>query len=97
MFDRNAPRWEAWPFRVDPRALSTVSAAVQKKYDIGVTDTEIKIGNIMTPTDFYPIEQVQMMRFIGEKWQLFGPIIDGHAGYSMIRKSGNRFSEKIML
>jgi ABC-type branched-subunit amino acid transport system substrate-binding protein len=32
-----------------------------------------------TPTDFYPIEQVQMMRFTGEKWQLFGPVIDGHA------------------
>jgi ABC-type branched-subunit amino acid transport system substrate-binding protein len=32
-----------------------------------------------TATDFYPIEQVQMMRFTGEKWQLFGPVIDGHA------------------
>jgi branched-chain amino acid transport system substrate-binding protein len=32
-----------------------------------------------TPSDFYPIEQVQMMRFTGEKWELFGPIIDGHA------------------
>ena len=32
-----------------------------------------------TPTDFYPIEQVQMMKFSGEKWELFGPIIDGHA------------------
>ncbi len=32
-----------------------------------------------TPTDFYPIEQVQMSRFTGEKWELFGPIIDGHA------------------
>ena len=32
-----------------------------------------------SPTDFYPIEQVQMMRFTGENWQLFGPIIDGHA------------------
>jgi branched-chain amino acid transport system substrate-binding protein len=32
-----------------------------------------------SPTDFYPIEQVQMMRFTGEHWQLFGPIIDGHA------------------
>jgi len=32
-----------------------------------------------SPTDFYPIEQVQMMRFSGENWQLFGPIIDGHA------------------
>jgi len=35
-----------------------------------------------TPTDFYPIEQVQMMRFTGEKWQLFGPIIDGHTEVS---------------
>jgi branched-chain amino acid transport system substrate-binding protein len=35
-----------------------------------------------TPTDFYPIEQVQMMRFTGEKWQLFGPIIDGHSEVS---------------
>src|SRR5205809_727061 len=32
-----------------------------------------------SPTDFYPIEQVQMMKFTGKKWQLFGPIIDGHA------------------
>src|SRR6266705_553623 len=29
-----------------------------------------------TRTDFYPIEQVQMMRFTGERWQLFGPIVD---------------------
>jgi branched-chain amino acid transport system substrate-binding protein len=32
-----------------------------------------------SPADFYPIEQVQMMKFTGAKWQLFGPIIDGHA------------------
>ena len=32
-----------------------------------------------SPTDFYPIEQVQMMKFTGANWQLFGPIIDGHA------------------
>ena len=32
-----------------------------------------------TATDFYPIEQVQMMKFSGEKWELFGPLIDGHA------------------
>jgi len=28
-------------------------------------------------TDFYPIEQLQMQRFKGEKWELFGPIITG--------------------
>jgi branched-chain amino acid transport system substrate-binding protein len=29
------------------------------------------------PTDFAPIEQLQMMRFKGEKWELFGDIISG--------------------
>ena len=28
-------------------------------------------------TDFYPIEQLQMMRFKGQKWDLFGDIISG--------------------
>ena len=28
-------------------AVTSVSAADQKKYDIGATDTEIKVGNIM--------------------------------------------------
>ena len=28
-------------------------------------------------TDFYPIEQLQMMRFAGESWQMFGPVLDG--------------------
>jgi branched-chain amino acid transport system substrate-binding protein len=31
-------------------------------------------------TDFYPIEQLQMMRFNGEGWELFGPVIDGQIG-----------------
>jgi branched-chain amino acid transport system substrate-binding protein len=30
-----------------------------------------------TATDFAPIEQLQMMRFKGEKWDLFGDIING--------------------
>ncbi|MET0723251.1 MAG: ABC transporter substrate-binding protein [Tardiphaga sp.] len=32
-------------------------------------------------TDFAPIEQLQMMRFKGEKWDLFGDIISGEAGH----------------
>ncbi len=32
------------------------------------------------PTDFAPIEQLQMMRFKGEKWDLFGNIISGDLG-----------------
>jgi branched-chain amino acid transport system substrate-binding protein len=31
-------------------------------------------------TDFAPIEQLQMMRFKGEKWDLFGDIISGELG-----------------
>ena len=30
-----------------------------------------------SPTDFYPIQQLQIMQFKGEKYELQGPIIDG--------------------
>jgi branched-chain amino acid transport system substrate-binding protein len=33
-----------------------------------------------SPTDFYPIEQLQMMRFKDQKWELFGPVISGEVG-----------------
>jgi len=32
-----------------------------------------------SPTDFYPIKQMQMARFDGERWVLFGPVISGAA------------------
>ncbi|MEH2566204.1 branched-chain amino acid transport system substrate-binding protein [Bradyrhizobium sp. AZCC 2289] len=38
----------------------------------------IKINT--SATDFYPIEQLQMMRFKGENWELFGPVINGEIG-----------------
>jgi ABC-type branched-subunit amino acid transport system substrate-binding protein len=51
-----------------------------------VANMDLEIGNYLpgirvktTPTDFYPIEQVQMSRFSGTNWELFGPVIDGHA------------------
>ena len=31
-------------------------------------------------SDFYPIEQMQMQKFTGERWELFGPIIAGGEG-----------------
>ncbi|MBB5048221.1 branched-chain amino acid transport system substrate-binding protein [Rhodopseudomonas rhenobacensis] len=31
-------------------------------------------------SDFHPIEQLQMMRFEGETWQLFGPIVTAEIG-----------------
>ena len=33
-----------------------------------------------SPTDFAPIEQLQMMRFKGEKWDLFGDVMSGEPG-----------------
>src|SRR6266849_4410087 len=35
----------------------------------------IKINT--SPTDFAPIKQIQMARFDGESWKLFGPVITG--------------------
>ena len=31
--------------------------------------------------DFFPIEQMQLMRFNGEGWELFGDIITGEVGH----------------
>jgi branched-chain amino acid transport system substrate-binding protein len=39
----------------------------------------IKINT--SPTDYAPISQLQMMRFKGEKWQLFGDIMSGDLGH----------------
>jgi branched-chain amino acid transport system substrate-binding protein len=30
--------------------------------------------------DFAPIKQMQMQKFTGERWELFGPIMGGGAG-----------------
>ena len=34
-----------------------------------------------SPDDYFPIEQMQLMRFNGEAWELFGPIIIGEVGH----------------
>ena len=33
------------------------------------------------PNDFFPIEQMQLMKFDGESWRLFGEGIDGEVGH----------------
>ena len=46
-----------------------------------VPDTLLPGVTINTgPADFYPIEQLQMIRFKDNKWDLFGPIISGEVG-----------------
>jgi branched-chain amino acid transport system substrate-binding protein len=51
-----------------------------------VADLDLEVDGLIpgirvktSQSDFYPIEQVQMMRFTGKRWQPFGPILDGHA------------------
>ena len=45
---------------------------------------DLKIGALMPgillntgPKDHFPIEQMQLMRFKGEKWEMFGPLLEG--------------------
>ena len=45
----------------------------------------IKINT--SPTDFYPIKQMQMMRFNGERWELFGPVMTRRYGQLKQRTS----------
>jgi ABC-type branched-subunit amino acid transport system substrate-binding protein len=33
------------------------------------------------PNDFFPIEQMQLMKFDGQSWQLFGEVISGEVGH----------------
>jgi branched-chain amino acid transport system substrate-binding protein len=53
-------------------------AASLKNFEIGVLLPGIKINT--SPTDFAPIKQMQMMRFKGESWEFFGPIMTGEVG-----------------
>jgi branched-chain amino acid transport system substrate-binding protein len=53
-------------------------AANLKDLHLGMLLPDITINT--GPTDFAPIEQMQMMRFNGESWDRFGPVITGEAG-----------------
>jgi hypothetical protein len=46
--------------------------------------SEVLLPGIMINTgrnDFFPIEQMQLMKFNGECWELFGDIITGEVGH----------------
>ncbi len=53
-------------------------AANLKNVDINVLLPGIKLNS--GPNDYYPIEQMQMQRFTGERWELFGPVMSGEIG-----------------
>jgi ABC-type branched-subunit amino acid transport system substrate-binding protein len=54
---------------------NVMKQAANLDFEIGVylPGTRIKTG----PNDFAPIEQLQMMRFKGESWERFGPVVSG--------------------
>jgi branched-chain amino acid transport system substrate-binding protein len=50
-------------------------AANLKNFESGVLLPGIKINT--SPTDYYPIEQMQLQRFNGERWELIGDVLSG--------------------
>ncbi|WP_373288287.1 ABC transporter substrate-binding protein [Chelatococcus reniformis] len=50
-------------------------AASLKDLELGMLLPGIAINT--SATDFYPVEQEQLQRFNGERWELFGPIYSG--------------------
>jgi len=54
---------------------NVMKQAASLDFEIGIylPGTRIKTG----PNDYAPIEQLQMMRFKGESWERFGPIMSG--------------------
>jgi ABC-type branched-subunit amino acid transport system substrate-binding protein len=49
------------------------AASLNMEIGIYLPGTKIKTS----PTDFSPLEQLQMQRFKGESWELFGPLMSG--------------------
>ena len=54
---------------------NVMKQAANLNMEIGIYLPGTKIRT--SPTDFAPIEQLQMMKFKGESWELFGPIMSG--------------------
>jgi branched-chain amino acid transport system substrate-binding protein len=50
-------------------------AASLKDLELGMLLPGIKINT--SPTDFYPIQQMQMQRFDGHRWERIGPVMSG--------------------
>lgn len=60
------------------RANVMKQAANLKDLSLGMLLPGIKINT--GPKDFYPIEQMQLGKFNGTSWELFGPVINGEVG-----------------
>jgi branched-chain amino acid transport system substrate-binding protein len=57
---------------------NVMKQAANLNFEIGIYLPGTKIKT--SADDYAPIEQLQMMRFKGESWELFGPIMSGEKG-----------------
>jgi ABC-type branched-subunit amino acid transport system substrate-binding protein len=55
-------------------------AANLKNFSSAVMLPGIKVNT--SPDDFFPIEQMQLMKFDGQAWHLFGDVITGEVGHA---------------
>jgi branched-chain amino acid transport system substrate-binding protein len=53
-------------------------AANLRDFEVDMLLDGIKVNT--SPTDYFPVEELQMRRFNGEVWELFGPIMSGEIG-----------------
>ncbi|MEQ1614836.1 MAG: branched-chain amino acid ABC transporter substrate-binding protein, partial [Hyphomicrobiaceae bacterium] len=60
------------------RANVMRQAAALKDVQLDMILPGIKLNT--SATDFYPIEQMQLVRFTGSQWERFGQIINGEIG-----------------
>jgi ABC-type branched-subunit amino acid transport system substrate-binding protein len=60
------------------RANVMRQAASLRDFEVDVLLPGIKLNT--SPTDFFPVEQMQMRRFDGQVWELFGPVMNGEVG-----------------
>jgi hypothetical protein len=54
-------------------------AANLKDFSTDMMLPGIKVNT--SPNDFFPVEQMQLMKFDGEAWQLFGDVLTGEVGH----------------
>jgi ABC-type branched-subunit amino acid transport system substrate-binding protein len=59
----------------DLTRANVMKQAANLNFEIGIYLPGTKIKT--SPTDFAPIEQLQMQRFKGEAWERFGPVLSG--------------------
>ena len=72
---------EAWRLIGEPRfggilvVSDHASNRVPDDVELGMALPGIRMNT--SPTDYFPLEELQMQRFDGARWRSFGPVISG--------------------